>query len=377
MRKLLTKYLACLALCFCLICPKGLSQLIASDENIVPNPGFEDYRSNPIGWFYNGKHFTEVMKYWHSPTSASPDVFGPKVHVPQPWAEKGFGNRTPHKGESMVGITVYGCEEGKPHCREYLQVQLIEPLVVGQQYYVEFWASPLDKSIEIHELGAYFSTEAASSMTDGLLPFTPHIVSNARIGGHRKHWHKIFGFFEATEAANFLLIGNFLTDSLTTTSALYDNHLPFAYYYIDDVLVRKEPPLLPVPIDADDLSLIELEKGKTIPLKNIFFETDKAELLPRSFLELKKLLQLMRNHPHMAIEIRGHTDIRGSTDYNEDLSLRRARSVVDFLKENGIEMERVSYIGFGSSQPIASNEDEKGRQLNRRVEFRIVSMGNQ
>ncbi|HMQ48722.1 MAG TPA: OmpA family protein [Saprospiraceae bacterium] len=374
MRKVHIRYLACFALCFCLTCPKGQSQLIASAENIVPNPGFEAYRSHPIGWFYNGKHFTEVMKYWHSPTSASPDVFGPQVQVPQPWAEKGFGNRVPYQGETMVGITVYGCEEGKPHCREYLQVQLIEPLVVGQQYYVEFWASPLDKSIEINELGASFLLEAASSLTDGPLPLTPQIFSNSRIGGHRKHWHKISGYFEATEAADFLIIGNFLPDSLTTTYSNYDNHYPFAYYYIDAVLVRKEPPLLPIPIDEDDLSLIELEKGKTIRLKNIFFETDKAELLPRSFLELKKLLQLMQKHPHLVIEIRGHTDIRGNADYNEDLSLRRARSVVDFLKENGVEMNRVSYIGFGSSQPIASNEDEQGRQLNRRVEFRIVSM---
>jgi len=112
-------------------------------ENIVPNPGFESYSGTPIGWFYKGKHFTDVMKYWDSATSASPDVFGPKVRVPAHWAAKGFGKQSAHLGKSMAGITAYGCEEGKPHCREYIQIQLEEPLVIGQGYYAEFYVSHL------------------------------------------------------------------------------------------------------------------------------------------------------------------------------------------------------------------------------------------
>ena len=109
-----------------------------STSNIVPNPGFERFSATPIGWFYKGEHFTRVMKYWSSPTGASPDVFGPKVRVPETWADKDFGKHPPHQGGAMAGVTLFGCKDGKPHCREYVQVQLAEPLVVGQQYYIEF-----------------------------------------------------------------------------------------------------------------------------------------------------------------------------------------------------------------------------------------------
>ncbi|NJK82909.1 MAG: hypothetical protein HC912_02945 [Saprospiraceae bacterium] len=81
-------------------------------ENLVPNPSFEEYSKTPIGWYYRGSHFTSVMRYWSSATAASPDAFSPKVRVPEHWADKGFGEQKVRTGASMVGITVYGCEEG-------------------------------------------------------------------------------------------------------------------------------------------------------------------------------------------------------------------------------------------------------------------------
>ena len=96
----------CISIIFLVLSISGFCQDGSTDiamENIVPNPGFERYSRTPIGWFYNGKHFTDIMKYWDSATSASPDVFGPKVRVPATWAEKGFGKQKPHDGESMAG----------------------------------------------------------------------------------------------------------------------------------------------------------------------------------------------------------------------------------------------------------------------------------
>ena len=73
----------------------------------------------------------------------------------------------------------------------------------------------------------------------------------------------------------------------------------------------------------------------------------------------------------MEIEIGGHTDFQGSFDYNIRLSNRRARSVVNYLIKNGVGEERLTYIGYGTTRPVATNETEEGRQQNRRVEFRI------
>ena len=171
------------------------------------------------------------------------------------------------------------------------------------------------------------------------------------------------------------MLGNFFVDSLTSTAHTgYSNPLNYAYYYVDDVLLKKEEPILATPVKADDLTRITLKEGKVITLKNIFFDHDKADLLPRSYLELNKLLQLMRQNPALVIEIIGHTDSVGEFDYNLVLSQRRAKAVIDFLLENGIAFERVHYKGYGSSRPVASNDISEGRQLNRRVEMLIVKM---
>jgi len=341
-------------------------------ENIVPNPSFEKYSSPPIGWFYKGEHYTKVMKYWSAATMASPDVFGPRVRVPVHWAEKGFGKQAPRTGHSMSGITVFGCDKGKPHCREYIQIQLAEPLVAGQNYKVAMWVNHLPRSMLINNLGFFFSEKKINEPTDGVLNLHPQVNEKKIIDASKGKWVRVSGMFKAQEEANFLVIGNFFPDSLTTTRTAKKDPLPYAYYYLDDVSVKKLPPILPIPVKEDDLTKVVLKKGKVVALKNIFFEFDKSELLPRSYVELKKLLKIMRENPTMVIEIRGHTDSKGEDDYNFPLSEKRAKAVVHFLTKNGISEKRAHYRGFGSSEPMASNQTSKGRQMNRRVEFLIL-----
>jgi len=339
--------------------------------NIIPNPGFEKYSSTPIGWFYNGKHFTSVMKYWFSATTASPDVFGPKVRVPTQWAAKGFGDQEARSGQSMVGITTYGCENGKPHCREYIEIRLKEPLVIGQRYYAEFWTTHLPRSLRANNIGMHFSKEKQHEGIDAMLNVEPQVLARNIVEAEGR-WVKVYGEFTATAEAEFLTIGNFFPDSLAKTKSAGANQLNYSYYYIDDILVKKKQPLLPVPVKDDDLSNITITEGLLVTLKDIFFDTDKAELLPRSFIELDKLVQLMKKHPDMAIEIAGHTDDRGGDRYNIALSKRRARSVVDYLLEHGIQSKRTRFQGYGSNQPIAGNDTEAGRQQNRRVTFLVL-----
>lgn len=344
----------------------------AAQPNIVPNPSFELYASPPIGWFYKGDHYTMVMKYWSAATIASPDVFGPRVRVPAHWAEKGFGDQHPRTGHSMTGITVFGCESGKPHCREYIQIQLAEQLVQDQDYYVEMWVSHLPRSLQVNNIGFFFSDDKISELTDRELGKQPQINAHKIVEPNNKQWVKISGRFQATSEANYLLIGNFFADNETEFKSICENDLGFGYYYIDDILVKKVPPILPIPIKEDDLSQVDLREGDIIPLKNIYFEFDKAELLPRSYVQLRSLLKIMQENPEMVIEVRGHTDDRGEDGYNFPLSEKRAQAVVDFLSENNIGEHRTRFRGFGSSEPIASNNTPDGRQMNRRVEFLII-----
>lgn len=115
------------------------------------------------------------------------------------------------------------------------------------------------------------------------------------------------------------------------------------------------------------------EEPKPIVLKNVFFETNKADLRKESRTELNKLRLLLTENPTMKIEISGHTDNVGSDADNLSLSEKRAKAVRDFLVQNGISAERLTYKGYGKTQPIDSNDTETGRAANRRTAFLILN----
>ncbi len=125
---------------------------------------------------------------------------------------------------------------------------------------------------------------------------------------------------------------------------------------------------------TETLTMINIEdllKG-SIRINNIFFEYDKAILKPESFPELKRLIKILKGINGVKVEISGHTDDIGSGEYNMKLSEARAKSVVDFLKNNGLADVEFIAKGYGKTMPVATNDNEEGRSLNRRVEFRLI-----
>ena len=107
-------------------------------------------------------------------------------------------------------------------------------------------------------------------------------------------------------------------------------------------------------------------------LKNVFFEIDSFVLDKRSYPELERLLTILQSNPDLRIEIGGHTDKTGSTEYNLNLSKKRAESVVAYLAEKGINPTRMIAMGYGSTKPVGRNYTSASRALNRRTEFKIV-----
>jgi outer membrane protein OmpA-like peptidoglycan-associated protein len=124
----------------------------------------------------------------------------------------------------------------------------------------------------------------------------------------------------------------------------------------------------------DDFSggLSNIKEGESIVLENIFFDVDKTELLPKSFIELNKIFDFMQKADIKEVEVSGHTDSDGSDMHNQKLSEARAKSVADYLIFMGIEKERLSYIGYGKIKPIATNKTVEGKQKNRRCEFLLM-----
>jgi outer membrane protein OmpA-like peptidoglycan-associated protein len=121
-----------------------------------------------------------------------------------------------------------------------------------------------------------------------------------------------------------------------------------------------------------NIGLDSIEVNARVTLRNIFFAFDEAKLLPSSTGELDKVVQLLRDNPTLEIRLDGYTDSVGTAAHNQQLSLARAEAVVSYLQGKGISRSRMSARGNGARDPVASNDTEQGRALNRRTELVIV-----
>lgn len=371
----------------------------AHGQNMVINPSFEEIWNCP----YTMNQLKYVKSWFpYGTADPSPDFFHScsenfNMSVPN----NIFGQQQAHSGDAYVGMICYltsksgrGWKVPANH-REFVMVQLTKPLIKGNQYYGEFWINLADNcEYAVDQIGMYFTKDLPGmdwqAMELGY--YKPQITSKKGSPiDNNDEWHKVSGTFTASGDELALTIGCFYPDKNLSKektrrkfSAGRDPKLPkslqpqIAYYYIDDVKVVPVDPnesIMPAP-SVDTVLVAEYfgpaEVGNRFTLQNIYFEFDQARLLRSSFLELNRLYEYMVRHPRVKIEIQGHTDNVGSREYNQELSTRRARSVMDFLVGKGINEFRIEYKGLGSSQPIVPNNTPENRALNRRVEFVIL-----
>jgi len=123
-----------------------------------------------------------------------------------------------------------------------------------------------------------------------------------------------------------------------------------------------------------NIALEPIKLASNFVFTQVLFESNSYALLPASLPELNKLLQILEENPSMHIQISGYTDNVGKASDNLILSTNRAKSIVNYLSGKGIATERLSYKGFGSDNPIATNETPEGRALNRRTSFTITKL---
>jgi outer membrane protein OmpA-like peptidoglycan-associated protein len=120
-----------------------------------------------------------------------------------------------------------------------------------------------------------------------------------------------------------------------------------------------------------ELPLIPLKSADSFVLRNLLFDTDKSELLSASEQELRLLKKLLVDNPALNATIIGHTDNQGGKSYNQRLSEDRASAVLQWLVKEGIDSERLIAKGKGMNEPVASNDTEEGRALNRRTQIQL------
>ncbi|MFO7370552.1 MAG: OmpA family protein [Bacteroidales bacterium] len=126
--------------------------------------------------------------------------------------------------------------------------------------------------------------------------------------------------------------------------------------------------------EVPDANVERVGEGIIVELSDkVLFEFGKSDLTAASKQSLDKIIVVFNKYPDTNVEIQGHTDSKGSNDFNMTLSVKRATTVVDYLKSKGITSERLTVKGFGEEVPKYDNGTEEGRAQNRRVEFLITA----
>lgn len=370
--------------------------VFAQPANLVVNPSFEervDFQN-----ITGNENWTRCLK------NDTPDYIEfTSRGEPEFYYSKYIGGLLPFDGEAYAGIFCYRTNplRGIDNIREYIQVPLLEPLQKDTLYQVSLHiALDPESTTAINNFNIYFGSEQLNFKKEKqMFELKPQLrFRNSTFDSIS--WIKLEGRYKAKGNETQMVLGNFLPDQAIRKKAISHQSEMMAkwnlhelekaaYYYIDMVSVIKaslsfsspvetekleEEVEVQTPIEEPDLAVIEIEKvdrDSSIVLNNIYFEFDESKLLETSYIELDRLNDQLREFRDLSIVLEGHTDNMGTYEYNIQLSRERAKAVVDYLVENGLEKDRVSFKGYGYTRPLSDNRTETGRSLNRRVAFRI------
>jgi outer membrane protein OmpA-like peptidoglycan-associated protein len=171
-------------------------------------------------------------------------------------------------------------------------------------------------------------------------------------------------FFSGTSAKNTGMVRLMTDGGEVRLSVYHKGYLPYSGVISQmDYIAR--------PLHGNKVAtikLIPIASGKAFALRNILFELDQSTLLPESEKELRALLRMLEDNVDLNATIIGHTDNQGGRAYNQRLSEARAAAVLSWLVQHGIDPNRLTSEGRGMDKPVASNDTEAGRALNRRTE---------
>ena len=350
-----------------------VSGYCASTQNLVPNPGFEDFTVCPGS--YTRQKEDLRLRYWYSPNEGTPDAYNAcsngEGDVPYNWA----GVSEAYEGAGYAGIYLW--LYGK-NFREYLQCRMDVPLIRDTTYLVSFrYRLSSYSKYCIDRIGLHLSDSAMRKRNHDAWNITPtfRFVSDSALTPTTGLWELARVEYRASGNEQFITIGNFDDDFRTSHYEI--THRPAqefmlkdaAYYYIDDVVIRmKFDPTEIVPVLAS-FSRHDVKLNERYVLDNILFGFNSYKLLRRSFEQLDDVVSVMTVNKDYRLRISGHTDDVGSDQYNLQLSRMRARTVAEYLVQSGISADRIQSEGFGKKIPLVNGETEAARRVNRRVEL--------
>jgi len=362
-------------------------------NNLIINPDFDYFYYKPIPVIYDGRsRIDDWIPYWVTPGNYTPDYISNLRTIDVLSNYYLFDFKLPDKF-SFAGLGLY---REKEHYSEYIQGKLIEPLSGGKKYCIMVSVALTSYSgFSTDRLALYLSPEAVKINESNENCLAPQLILST-LDVDNKRFVTLCDFFVAKGGEQYISIGRFSSpDSLIILRREKIPQSKFgieasAYYLIDNVDLLEiqdtmecdckyknvqTDTISTIPaknLQAIETDLINLKPGNSVILKNVNFEFNSYALLPDADTILNTLLTYLRDNPEIRILISGHTDDIGSEEYNLELSTNRAKAVYAWLIKNGIYPERLKFTGFGKSQPLFKETEEKFRTLNRRVEVKML-----
>jgi len=356
---------------------------LSISQNLVLNPSFEIHKNDKCPVWLGG--FDKNISNWSIPNFGSTDFFDT---CSEDYGAKNYnGFQKPKSGSTYAGIYTFTDKS----YREYIQGQLSQTLIKGEEYTMTFYLSLAEKSsFALKDIEVLFTEEELKSCYNSNnceKTIKPKSVTKKKFKLYsdnsdvffvdKKSWKPYVFKFIAEGYENYFSIGNFHRNSKTKKQRVLSNSpYFFSYYYIDDVSIIANNSIItekPKVISNQEVKPeTKIKTNKIYTFNNVLFDFDKAELLKVSKTELNTLFEYLYRNKNSKVEIYGHTDNVGLVKRNDELSRLRAKAVADYLILLGINNRRVDFFGFGSKKPITTNDTEKGRQQNRRVEFKII-----
>jgi len=363
-------------------------------NNLIINADFDYYFYKSIPIIYHGKDRIEAwVPFWSSPGKYTPDYISNLRFIDVLDYNYLFDYKLPEKF-NYIGFALFKDDDDYS---EYIQGMLTEPLIKGKTYCfkISINSTRFTKYL-VNRLACHFSPNPIMINDKNEGSFSPQI-SFSYLPTDPKSFMTLCDYFTAKGGENFLTIGRFIKKedlSVTVKDSFPKSQFNLdqsSYYLIDGVeLLEIHDSLecncrtiidkLPLTLKTRDTVLLkhptyynDLKEGKAVVLNNVNFDFDSYILLESSEDELNSFYQFLINNSPLRFTINGHTDNIGTDEYNQDLSIKRAKSVYNWLINKGIQPSRLEYQGFGKKQPLVNSADDKSMAINRRVEVQIIN----
>lgn len=331
-------------------------------QNLILNPGFENYKSCPE----HITNFGTLLEEVSLPTSSSGDYFNTCGSSDFSIPTNFKGSQKATEGSGYVGLYFYALND----YREYIQLNTSKTLREKHPYKVTLQLSLAEtsslalKNMSIVLVNKKVKVPNGSALTGSRLDLQEDVAFQVvklkpnKSLANTDEWITLTAEFEAKGFENHIIVGNFSnnvnTELLEQEGTVLSSD--FSYYYVDNV-------------DLEELPRVNYEKDKIYVLERNPFEPKGYELDAEAVASVKKIFKYLKENAEVQMKITGHSDNVGQPGYNKFISSLRARAVALYLKNLGIEDNRIVWEGVGDTRPLGNGKIKESHLSNRRVEF--------